>query len=346
MNWKHLPSVAVLMAIGLFWGFGATATSAHAENIDQPPLSASPEVQLLLGQVSPALAREKWAVALAAANRARDVARTTNDSVGEALAQRSRAMALEGLGKTDESVAAWLEAATAWQRAGDGPGEVEAFAFAGILLAGENAEEAASLVERAIDLDDSGQHAFELGHGDFARDLFSAAVEIRERITPDSVLLAESLLGLGLAQGTKRNTLPDARKTMTRALAIAEAAAPRSELVARCLDARGGIEWSRGDVGAARDDHFRAFQILKEIDPGSYQLSTVLLRLGNTELVLGIDLAEEHSGCRDRGGLRGQPGRARAHVDQPGLGADRAPTLRRSSPALRARIGPARRTRP
>src|SRR5437660_1333744 len=90
--------------------------------------------------------------ALAAVERALTTARESGDRVGEARAHRGRALFLARLGRGDEGVAAWREAAAAWERVGDGPGQVEALAAAAGLLEAQKPREAEPLTARALAL--------------------------------------------------------------------------------------------------------------------------------------------------------------------------------------------------
>src|SRR5206468_2362055 len=116
---------------------------------------------------------------------------------GEALAQRERALRLQDAEKRAEALAAWRAAAAAWQRAGDGPGQVEAEVTRGLLLGRESQKEAdvavaaavaTAMAERrrplaaATALDEAAIRFYERGDPAHIRALFRGALAIQEEL--------------------------------------------------------------------------------------------------------------------------------------------------------------------
>src|SRR5262249_29896121 len=98
---------------------GAAAAQTPAEPPEPKPAGA---VQSILDEAARLAKAKQPQEALAAADRARAAAQAVKDSIGEAQAQQSRALALQELHQTEAAVAVWREAAAAWERVGDGPG--------------------------------------------------------------------------------------------------------------------------------------------------------------------------------------------------------------------------------
>lgn len=133
------------------WIGGAVFAVAGPQADPEPPAPApSAAVQSILDEAAGLAKAKQPQEALAAADRARTAAQELKDATGEAQAQRFRALALQELRRTGAAVAAWREAAAAWERVGDGPGRVEAMATAGFLLWGGQPAEADALLVQAL----------------------------------------------------------------------------------------------------------------------------------------------------------------------------------------------------
>src|SRR5207249_4393917 len=88
----------------------------------------------------------------AAADRALAAARAAGDAVGEAQAQRERALRLQELDRAAEAGVAWKEAAAAWTKTGDGPGQVEALAGQALLALRNDPEKRRALLRQAMEV--------------------------------------------------------------------------------------------------------------------------------------------------------------------------------------------------
>jgi CHAT domain-containing protein/tetratricopeptide (TPR) repeat protein len=180
-------------------------------------------------------------------------AREAGDRAGEAQAQRERALALARLDRRQEAVAAWREAAAAWQQTGDGPGQVEALGMAGALLAKAAPREAEVLVARAV------------------------ALAQAERQRP---LAAAQALDAAARASLQVPPLGLTRRLFTEELALLERWSPRGPAVADCLNILGTVAGQQGDIGAAQGYLQRALVLQEQQSPGSLDVASTLVGLG------------------------------------------------------------------
>ena len=120
------------------------------------------------------------------------------------------------------------------------------------------------------------------------------ALAIRERITPDSLAVADSLNSLGNSH-FRRGDLSAAENFYSRALAIRERLAPNSLAVAGSFNNLGNIANNRADLAAAHDFYRRAVAIQEREAPESLNVSISLANLGNLARVRGdFETAEQY----------------------------------------------------
>jgi CHAT domain-containing protein/tetratricopeptide (TPR) repeat protein len=261
--------VYLLMALS---AAGAEATVSASE--EPPPPKPSTAVQQLLNEVARLVSDKKLTQALATADQALAVARERQDAPGEALTEQQRSLCLNGLGRTNEAVAALRAAAAAWRKAGDGPGQVGALVVAALPLLGEKPDERRRLLEQAVALAEAepqrplaaasmlhamGLQFYDLGHPLDAQLLWQAAVAIRERF-PASLDLASSLNNLGMI-AHDLGKLGAAWDFYQRALAIERGLAPDSLEMAASLNNLGGVALDRGGLVAAWNFYQQALTI-------------------------------------------------------------------------------------
>jgi CHAT domain-containing protein/Tfp pilus assembly protein PilF len=176
----------------------------------------------------------------------------------------------------------------------------------------------------AGDLNNLGSVAYSRGDLQAAQGYYSQALEITERLAPDSLNLATALNNLGsisasrgdlqAAQdyhsraleirerlapdslsvasslnnlGSVASNLQAAQDYYSRALIIFERLAPDSLDVALSLSNLGSIYTSRGDLQAAQDYHSRALEIRHRLAPDSLNVATSLNNLGIVALYRG-----------------------------------------------------------
>jgi len=118
-------------------------------------------------------------------------------------------------------------------------------------------------------------------HGDLtsAENYFTDSLAIRERLTPNSLVVADNLSNLG-GVSFSRGNLAEAEDYSRRALAIRENLAPNSLDLAGSLNNLGLLMFYRGDLAAAEDYQTRALVIREQLTPDSLLLATSLNNLG------------------------------------------------------------------
>jgi len=129
--------------------------------------------------------------------------------------------------------------------------------------------------------DPIGTTAHALGRGEEEpRKLLTALVEPLERLAPDSLALARTLLALGRLQRRRA----DAVAPFARAAALAERLAPESLLVARALTQSATVE---SDLPRREAILRRALGIQERLSPRSPETAVVLIRLASTVELAG-----------------------------------------------------------
>ena len=145
----------------------------------------------------------------------------------------------------------------------------------------------------ADDLNNSGIISAYRGNLSAAHDYFTRALNIRERLTPDSLDAAASLNNLGNV-ARERGDLNAAHDYHTRALKIKERLAPDSLDVAMSLNNLGNVAYQRGELSAAHDYFTRALNIRERLAPDSLDAAASLGSLGNVASDQG-DLSAAHN---------------------------------------------------
>jgi CHAT domain-containing protein len=133
---------------------GAWAPSAFCQatyTVDEPRApQASRAVATLLAEGDKLHQAMQNQEALQAADRALATALQAGDLAGEALSHSARAAALLGLKRKAEAVGAWHESAGAWERAGEGPSQIEPLVSAALHLWTVDNAQGRKLLERAL----------------------------------------------------------------------------------------------------------------------------------------------------------------------------------------------------
>jgi CHAT domain-containing protein/tetratricopeptide (TPR) repeat protein len=141
----------------------------------------------------------------------------------------------------------------------------------------------------AGDLYRLGNVAYDRGSLVAAKDYYTQALAIRERLAPDSLALASSLNSLGNV-AYRRGDLAAAEDYYRHALGIKERLAPDSLTVSASLSNLGNVIRDRGDLDGAQDYGRRALMIEERLAPDSLYVAQSLLNLGNIAFDRG-DLA-------------------------------------------------------
>lgn len=266
---------------------------------------ASATVEKMLAEASRLVEAKQPLESLKAADQALEAARQTNDTAGEAFAQQARAKALQDLQRTEEALAAWQEAQQMWARAGDTPEQITALVQAGLLCVADKKSEAERLFAQGLAvgkmesprpavlsqaLYDSGVALEAQKHKDTAWDYLRAALALREKQTPESVKLLETLNALAkLAQYRVLQYVAEkdyalAHDYSARAVELGQRLAPDSSLVVESLVSLGFIEYQLENNTGAREHYLAALRIQKELAPGgSVEQTDILFRLGQLE---------------------------------------------------------------
>jgi CHAT domain-containing protein/Tfp pilus assembly protein PilF len=221
-------------------------------------------------------------------------ARDASDLPGQAAALRLRAAFYQLSGRGDEALRAWREAADAWEKAGDGPSRVLALLGAALLLHPQRPEEAASLLQQALNagrqesrrpmaaaesLNTAGIEWYNRGGIPQARELFGAALAIRERTAPRSEPVAASLNNLGHLSRAAGEPAA-AREYFQRALRLLKELPPNPGFTAVCLANLGAVAHDQGDLATARDYYHQALSETEKGPPNSPEAASSLNSLG------------------------------------------------------------------
>ena len=233
-----------------------------------------------------------------------------SDQEGLALSHSLQAKTLQSSGQPEQAADAWHQAAEAFEKVGDAPGQIEALAEEGVLRfkkdqvkANECFRKAQSLgreeklrpigVSRA--LNNAGSTVWDIRQAQPARDFFNTALEKEEQFEPESLDLAKSCEGLGTIAFGGGVDLKLAEQYWTRSLTIREKLAPGSELVATSLFRIGNLHARGGKPQAAKDYFERSLAIAEKIKPEpEWLLAADLNSLGIVAAQAGDYLSAEN----------------------------------------------------
>ncbi|MGB9205336.1 MAG: CHAT domain-containing protein [Terriglobales bacterium] len=285
----------------------AVAESPQGSTASEPTgPNASPVVEKMLAEAERLAVAKQPLDSLKVADQALETARQTNDTAGAAFARQARAKALQDLQRPDEARAAWQEAQQMWASAGDTPEQIVALVRAGLLCGADKASEAERLFAQGLSvgkmesprhaalaqaLHDSGVALDAQEQKETAWDYLRAALALREKPTPESAKLVETLDALAklaqyrgdLSVDVENYTL--AHDYSARAVELGQRLAPDSLLLAESLYDLGFAEYTLDNDAGAREHYLAALRIQKELAPGgSVEQTDILYRLGEMEL--------------------------------------------------------------
>jgi CHAT domain-containing protein/tetratricopeptide (TPR) repeat protein len=272
----------------------------------------SAAVEKMLAESSRLAEAKQPLESLKAAGQALEAARQTHDKAGEAFAQQARAKSLQVLERKNDALDAWQEAALIWARTGDTPEEITALVQAGLLSVEDKQSEADRLFSQGLAvgkietqrpvalaqvLHDSGVAIGVQGLEPMAMEYLTAALALREKQTPESVKVVETLNALGKMsynRGTRNTDIKSydlAKSFLTRAVEMGRRVAPDSPLVVESLLRLGtaDLQATDADTVAVQKLYLEALQIQRKLAPdGSVEEATILRKIG----ILGLDLAD------------------------------------------------------
>lgn len=267
---------------------------------ETPGPSPTAAVQPILDEAKTHIEANQLVEGLEMADRALAASRQEKDGTGEAMAQQLRAKLLEELGQREEALVAWQEAAKAWKLTGDGPGQVQALVKAGLLIhASENFDKAEPTLAQALELGREeterplaaarvlSQAGWDLMKAqkwgevpvEVRRHFFEAALAIRERLAPDSLLVAATLSNMSFDH--EIHGMQASIEIQKRVLAIRERLAPDSYDMVVSLTNLGNTLTKTGDFESAEHYLRRAIVLQERLDPLSHELGVTINNLGN-----------------------------------------------------------------
>lgn len=311
---RYFPG-AVFVAIAFFAPISAWAEADKPAEPAEPKPSAA--VQKILEESDRLTTANQLEKALQAAEQAAALGQSEKDTAGEAWAHRSRALLLQALGRTQAAMNAWRDTASAWEKAGDGPGLIEALANTGLLLMPDKAAEAESLFERMLaiasheslrpsaasqKLHAAARSSYNRRYFDLAARFWAAAVSVDEKAAPNSLQLAEAINGVG-SVAYQQGDIEKAGQNYERALALRQKLAPDSLEMAMSLNAVGNVARKRGDLAKAEQYYQQALALRQKLTPDSLEVASSLNSLGNLALDQG-DTAKAAQSYKQSLGLR------------------------------------------
>jgi CHAT domain-containing protein/tetratricopeptide (TPR) repeat protein len=271
----------------------------------QPGPKPSAAVGKLLDETSRLAEAKQPLESLKAADQALEAARQTNDTAGAALAQQARARTLQDLQRTDQALAAWLQAAQMWAGDGETPEQITALVQAGLLCVSSKKSEAEKLFARALSigksetqrpsavaqaLHDSGAALDAQAQDEPAWDYLSTALAIWEKQAPESLKLVETLnvLAKVTINRATHNAGPKyyylGRDYSSRAAEMCHRLAPDSPIEVESLHMLGRSEYQLEDFAHAREHFLAALRVQKKLVPaGSMEEVSILRELGVLE---------------------------------------------------------------
>ncbi len=304
---RGMRSLLVILTLALAAGPVVRADEPSAE---PPAPQATPAVQAVLEEVNRLLGEKTPEQALADAERALAAAARGSDVAGQAHAQRLRARCFEALGRPNDALATWRQAAELWERLGAGPEQIEALGAQALIVGHDDPQGAAAPIDKAASLASEEQarplaaaavlnvaseSAWRTGRLEIAERFASTGLAITEKRAPGSLDVAASLNNLGNV-ARDRGDLDAARDYYARVLAIREKLAPGSLTVATSLNNLGLVADDRGNLDAARDYYVRALALREKLAPGSLDVARSLNNLGSVAYARGdLDAAREYN---------------------------------------------------
>lgn len=312
-----------LLALSVFL---SPASSIAVEQQSVPPTaeSSAPKpsaaVEKMLNDAMSLEDAKQPMESLKKASEALEAAHQTNDVAGAALAQQALAKALQDVARTDDAVAAWIEAAQLWAGIGCTPQQITALVRAGLLRIPDRKSEAETLFGQALSIGkaetqhpepvaqalyDAGIAIGDRGQEPPALDYLALTLTIREKQAPESLNMVETLNALAKYARNRgiRNTDDQyysvAKDYATRAVEIGQRVAPDSSLLAESFRRLGTVDLdASSDPVAARQHYLTALSIERTAAPAGSELQATILRdlaLLETQLT-NFTLAHEYSG--------------------------------------------------
>ena len=293
-------------------------TQSPSAKTELPGPRPSEAVEKMLAEATRLADTKQPADSLKVAEQSLDAARQSGDRPGEALAQEARAKALLSLQRSDESMAAWQEAANLWGANGDAPEQVTSLVQTGLLCLSTNKNQAEKDFAQALSigksethrpsaaaqaLQDSGVSLSKQLQQQMALDFLRVALAIREKQAPDSLPLVEALNAIAYVANERAERIYDdqhfklAKEYAARAVVLAQRLAPDSAILATSLHILAHAESGLSLKADATEHLLTALKIEKNVVPdGSVETIQILNRLAKVERGQGnFSAAHEHA---------------------------------------------------
>jgi CHAT domain-containing protein/tetratricopeptide (TPR) repeat protein len=281
-----------------------TTRSETQHQVEDGSPQPSVAVKTVLDESGRELQAQNAKEALTLADRALKLAIEGKDVVGEALAHKAKADALGLLGAKPDQITACLAAAVAWQRAADGPGEIEMLGEAGVHLLASGDENGRAPLRQALSLGRQesrrplavasalrtvSMHLLRLAKRTVlpeADEFSQAALDIQERLVPDSLIVAESLYFRAWVSSDLGRPEASA-EYLHRALAIQQRLAPDSPELGNTYRGLASLALDQGDLAEARKDCLLALQLHEKAGSNwDYQRAATLQNLSRVAVRL------------------------------------------------------------
>jgi CHAT domain-containing protein/Tfp pilus assembly protein PilF len=320
MTDRFVWALVLLLVFPLFAPTAGAIPQTQSPAVNTEPLGPKPSgaVEKLLAEATRLADTKQSSDSLKVAEQSLDTARQSGDRPGEALAQEARAKALQSLQRSDESMAAWQEAADIWGANKDTPERITPLVQAGLLRLSADKNQAEKDFAQALSigksetqrpsaaaqaLQDSGLALSKQLQQQIALDFLGVALAVREKQTPNSLPLVETLNAFAYVANERAERTYDeqyfklAKGYSARAVELAQRLAPDSAILVTSLSilahAEAGLSSNRNAI-----EHFQAaLEIDGKLAPGgSVEEIRILNQLSKTERLQGnFSTAHQHA---------------------------------------------------
>jgi CHAT domain-containing protein/Tfp pilus assembly protein PilF len=340
-----MQNVIFTTVVLVFLGAEACAQSPQKSlaNIEPPGPLPTLAVQRVLDQ---ATELKSAGDAIAAAEDALKLAEQESDHEGLGLAHRLKARELKELNRSDEALREWHQSALEFEQAGDSAGQIESLGKEGALRFKTEPEIAKGLFSRALALGKAeqarpiavaramttaGYATYDFNDKEPAKNFLLAALQIEQRLEPDSADVAHAYIGyshvdpeghnIQKARAILEKVAPDSvdmawvlvllvngagnpdgyadgKAALRHALEIAEKHRPESDdVLASILNTFGISAASDGDFAEAREywEHVRAIDAIhpEDADHAQTVLNIGIVSMSQGDLTAARDYCEK-----------------------------------------------------
>jgi CHAT domain-containing protein/tetratricopeptide (TPR) repeat protein len=180
-------------------------------------------------------------------------------------------------------VDAWRRAAEEFGKTRDVSGQIESLSSAGVLLLKSKPEEAERLFEEGLaaggltpaalgtarEYVKAGDRVSDLGQTGPAKKYYAAAVDLYQKLAPDTLDMVEAYEGLGRMSLEEREDLMKTAQYFEKSLNIVETRAPNSAFAARLHLRMGNVNAMKGDFPEATRHFELSIKLYEQVDAGA-----------------------------------------------------------------------------